>query len=431
MHVVIVGNGIAGVTAALRVRAEQPEWRVSIISGESRYHYSRPALMYVYMGQMRYQDAKPFEDSMWQERRIDLIRDWAVAVDTDRRLVRLHRGSPVAYDRLLIATGSKSNRFGWKGQDLAGVQGLYDLMDMELLGRNTNRCRNAVIVGGGLIGIELAEMLHAQGIPVTFLVREESYWDNVLPKEESGMINRLIREHGFDLKLSTQLQEIVDDGHGRVGAVVTDTGERILCQLVGLTAGVSPNIDLARGTSIGTGRGILVDASFRTSAEHVFAAGDCAEIQPGGDARNLIQQVWYTGRAQGEVAGRVIAGETCTYDPGIWFNSAKFLDLEYQVYGRVNMRLPGEKNLYWEHPGNRHAVRIVYVNGVVVGMNFMGIRYRHEVCERWIREQRSVAHVLTDLSAGNFDPEFFDRHEDEIVGALADQYENERREAVR
>ncbi|HKK70428.1 MAG TPA: FAD/NAD(P)-binding oxidoreductase [Candidatus Krumholzibacteria bacterium] len=423
MHVAIVGNGVTGVTAALRVRRHQPDWKISIVSGESTYHYSRPALMYVYMGHMRYQDTKPYEDTFWGEQRVDLVRDWVVGIDLERNRLDLQRSGRMDFDKLLIATGSKSNRFGWPGQDLPGVQGLYDLMDLRLLHENTRNCRRAVIVGGGLIGIELAEMLHTQGIDVTFLVRERDYWDNVLPREEARMVSRLVREHGFDLRLETQLREIVAGEDGRVASVVTDQDDVIACEVVGLTAGVSPNLDLVRDTGIATGRGIIVDPSLRTNVENVFAAGDCAEIDDGTEGRNLIQQVWYTGKAQGEVVGDVIAGRERRYEPATWYNSAKFLDLEYQVYGRVNLNVDGEQNLYWEHDDGMHAVRIVHVAGSVTGLNFMGIRYRHRTCEQWIRDGRDVEYVLDHLHEGNFDPEFFVRHESEIRRSLREQFQ--------
>jgi len=190
-------------------------------------------------------------------------------------------------------------------------------------------------------------MFHSRNLEVTFLVREGSYWGNVLPKEESMMINRIIRHEGLDLRLQTELKEIIDDGNGRVGAVITNEGERINCEIVGLTAGVSPNTDLVKESDIDTGRGILVDWSFKTNIPDIFAAGDCAELKTEGDQRNVIQQVWYTGKMQGKVAGEVIAGKESTYDPGIWYNSAKFFDLEYQTYGKVsNVPIEGENNLF-------------------------------------------------------------------------------------
>jgi NADPH-dependent 2,4-dienoyl-CoA reductase/sulfur reductase-like enzyme len=423
MHVAIIGNGITGISAALRLRQREPGWRISVISGESTHHYSRPALMYIYMGHVRYQDTKPYEDHFWPAQRIELVRDWVTRVDCERRKLELHRAGALEWDKLLIATGSKSNKFGWPGQDLRGVQGLYSLMDLKALYDHTPGTRRAVIVGGGLIGIELAEMLHSRGIPVTFLVREDSYWSNVLPAEESAMVGRVIRGAGIELKLGTELASILGDGQGgggRARAVVTKGGETIECQLVGLTAGVSPNVDLVRGTSIAVGRGIKVDAALRTNVPGVWAAGDCAEVTLA-DGRSLVQQVWYTGKEQGEVAADSMAGDERRHEPGVWYNSAKFLDLEYQVYGRIGTQLPGERTLYWEHADGRRSVRIAYTReggGGVVGFNLMGVRYRHRVCERWIRERRPIDWVLEHLGEANFDPEFYARHEREIAAAF-------------
>lgn len=421
MHVAIIGNGIAGVSAALRVREKRPDWRITLISGESTYHYSRPALMYVFMGHMRYRDTKPYEDSFWGEKRLDLVRGWVTGIDVDAKRLTLHERPPITYDKLLIATGSRSNKFGWPGQDLEGVQGLWGLVDLKRLYDNVQHTRHAVIVGGGLIGVELGEMLHSRGVHVTFLVREASYWNNILPGEESRMVTRHIEESGLDVRLETELEEIVADGAGRCRGIVTKAGETIDCQLVGLTAGVSPNVELLEGSAIPTGRGVLVDDSLRTSVPDVFAAGDCAEIERPGDERNLIQQVWYTGKMQGEVVGDVIAGEERRYDPGIWFNSAKFLDLEYQTYGRVNMRVPGEQNLYWEHPTEKKAVRVVHADGAVVGFNVMGIRWRHEVCEGWLRDRAPVDAVVGELARANFDPELYRRYEADVARTFRGQ----------
>lgn len=429
LHVAIVGNGITGVTAALTLRRLRPQWRITMISGESTYPFSRPALMYLFLGHMRYRDTKLFPDSLWNEQRIELVRDWVTGIDFEARRLALHRGQPLAYDRLLLATGSKPNRFGWPGQDLEGVQGFYGLPDLTKLYENVRRTRRAVIVGGGLIGIELAEMLHSCGIDVTFLVREASYWDNVMPQEESAILNEIIRERGMDLRLKSELAEILDDGSGRCAGVVTE-GERIDCQLVGLTAGVSPNIDLVRESELATGRGILVDRTLRASIEGVFAAGDCAEIETPEGERNLIQQVWYTGKLQGECVAHGLAGEPREYDPGLWYNSAKFLDLEYQTYGRVGFGVPGEQSLIWIAPDRRHSIRLVHVAGKLIGVNLLGIRFRHEVCERWLAEGRDVEFVLAQLEEAHFDPELFHRFEDQARAALEAQYRGALAEAA-
>ena len=134
MHVAILGNGVAGVTAALRLRQKRPDWRISVISGESTYHYSRPALMYIFMGHLRYRDTKPFEDAYWAEQRLDLVRDWVIAIDVAAKRLQLHRGPPIHYDKLLLATGSNPNRFGWPGQDIQGVKGTISPASSERAG---------------------------------------------------------------------------------------------------------------------------------------------------------------------------------------------------------------------------------------------------------------------------------------------------------
>jgi NAD(P)H-nitrite reductase large subunit len=418
MHVAILGNGVTGVTAAMRLREKRPDWRITIVSGESKYHYSRPALMYVFMGHMRFADTKPFEDHVWAHKRLELVQGWVSRIDHAAKRLEFADGrTPLAYDRLLVATGAKSNKFGWPGQDLRGVQGLWGLHDLKTLHESCAGAVHAVIVGGGLIGIELAEMLHSRGIHITFLVREKSYWNNILNDEESSIINDAIREAGMDLRLESELEEIVDDGSGRCCAVVTKGGDRLDCQIVGLTPGVSPNADLARASGLPCGRGVLVDRSLRTEIEGVYAAGDCAEIVTG-EERNVIEQVWYTGKAQGEVAADVLAGEAREYRSGTWFNSAKFLDIEYQVYGRVNRRVEGEVNLYWEAPDRRHSFRLVHLAGRVIGIQVMGTRLRHRVCERWIDDGVTVEHVLAHLEEAHFDPELFRTHEDAIRAAL-------------
>ena len=416
-HLVIIGNGIAGVTVARHVR-KKSNMRITIISSESEHFFSRPALMYIFMGHMQYENTKPYEDWFWEKNRIELVHSRATAIDTDARSVTLENGQHHRYDKLVIATGSTTNKFGWPGQDLPGVQGLYSLQDLELLEENVQNASHAVIVGGGLIGIELAEMLHSRGVHVTFLVREDFYWNNILPREDAMLVSRHILEHGFTLKLGAELKEILPNAHGRVGAVVTNKGERIECQIVGLTPGVRPNIDVVKGTNIETGRGVLVNEYLETNIPDVYAAGDCIEIKASntGD-RNRFEQLWYTGKMHGEVLAKTICGERTKYNRGVWFNSAKFLDIEYQTYGFVgNVPRSGEETFYWEHAMHKHSLRIVYAAGkrAVVGINVFGIRLRHTVCERWIREQQTIEHVVEHLSEAVFDPEFFRRFEGEI-----------------
>ena len=417
MNIVIIGNGISGITAARYLR-KLSDHNITVISAETDYFFSRTALMYVYMGHMRFEDIQPYENWFWEKNRINLLKAYVQQVDTPNKALVLQSGEKVAYDKLILAVGSKPNKFGWPGQDLNRVGGLYSFQDLENMEAASDGLKRAVIVGGGLIGIEMAEMFHSRHIPVTFLVRENSYWNAVLPAEESRMINRHIVDNGIDLRLSTELKEILDDGKGNACGVVTNKGEHIECGFVGLTAGVRPNIGFLEGSPIETQKGILVNEYFETNIPDVYAIGDCAQLQNPRSGRRPIEAVWYTGRMAGETLAHNICGNKIGYNPGVWFNSAKFIDIEYQVYGDVSGRMPEHhKSIYWEHTDGQKAIRLVYDENTsaIVGFNLMGVRYRHEVCEKWLANQTHIEEVIQNLSIANFDPEFYKEYESEVI----------------
>lgn len=422
-HIVIIGNGISGITAARHIRKNSDK-RITVVSAETKYFFSRTALMYIYMGHMRFEHTQPYENWFWKKNRIELKEGYVTNVDTDAKAIQFSDTSTLSYDKLIIATGSKPNKFGWPGENVDGVLGLYHKQDLEALEKyapNNQSCKRAVIVGGGLIGIELAEMLRSRNIPVTFLVRESSFWNGVLPAQESEMINKHIREHHIDLRLSTNLKEIKADNTGKVKSVIVEeTGEEIVCDLVGLTAGVSPNISFLKASKIEINRGVLVNRFLETNISDVYAIGDCAEQKSPIGNRRPIEAVWYTGRMMGEVVAQTICGNRREYKPGNWFNSAKFLDIEYQTYGWVfSERNKKEYETYfqWKHKNKSICITISYIKetGEFLGINTFGIRMRHEIIDRWLNEKQTINYVLEHLADANFDPEFYRLYEKDIV----------------
>ena len=436
-HIVIIGNGISGVTAARHIRKLSSEGtnstqskKITIISGETDYFFSRTALMYVYMGHMKFEHTQPYENDFWRKNDIHLRKGFVKQVDTKMKTLHFVNGETLAYDKLIIAVGSKPNKFGWPGQDADGVMGMYHKQDLELLEHyapNNKICKHAVIVGGGLIGIELAEMLRSRDIPVTFLVRETSFWNSVLPEGESAMINRHIKSHHIDLRLGTNLKTINTDANGKVKSVtIQETGEEIMCNVVGLTAGVSPNIDFLADSDIETGRGVKVNRFLETNVPDVYAIGDCAEQHEAIGNRRPIEAVWYTGRMMGEALAQTICGNKTPYNPGHWFNSAKFLDIEYQTYGWVFAKpRDSEAHFHWKHEDDTKCITLCYNHQtkLFLGINTFGIRMRHEVFDTWLTEKRDVDYVMRNLGKANFDPEFFKRYEKQIFSAYQNQFE--------
>ncbi len=427
-NIVIIGNGISGITAARHIR-KLSDHHITVISAETDHFFSRTAIMYIYMGHMKFEHTKPYEDWFWEKNKISLVRDFVISIETDKKSLKLKDGGEINYDILILGTGSKTNKFGWPGQYLRGVQGMYSLQDLENMEIYTKKINRAVIVGGGLIGIEMAEMLSSRNIPVTFLVREKNFWNIILPTEESEMINRHIREHHVDLRLESELKEIISDENGRVSAVITNNEEEIPCQFVGLTAGVSPNIDFLKASKIRMERGIVVNEYFETNIPNVFAIGDCAQFETPLPGRRPIEQVWYTGRMHGETVAKTICGKKTAYNPGPWFNSAKFFDIEYQVYGDIKSTNSDDDDyLYWEHENGKHSIRIAYDKATtrLIGINLMGVRYRHEVCDRWLKNGTKLKDVIRNLKKANFDPEFYKEYENEVLEIYNSKFPNDK-----
>ncbi|WP_275315025.1 NAD(P)/FAD-dependent oxidoreductase [Tenacibaculum bernardetii] len=420
-HVVIIGNGISGVTAARHIR-KLSDKKITIVSAETDYFFSRTALMYVYMGHMKFEHTQPYESWFWKKNNIDLKRGFVTEINSANKELEFKDGEKLSYDKLIIATGSKPNKFGWPGQDLDGVMGMYHKQDLEKLEKyapNNKACKRAVIVGGGLIGIELAEMLHSRNIPVTFLVREKSFWNGVLPSEESEMINKEILDNHIDLRLGTNLKEIKSDENGQVKSIIiAETNEEIECNVVGLTAGVSPNVDFLKSSEIEIDRGVKVNRFLETNIKDIYAIGDCAEQHLAIGQRRVIEAVWYTGRMMGETVAQTICGNKMAYKPGHWFNSAKFIDIEYQTYGWVWAQpKENEARFYWEHEDGKKCIHINYDKNThrFIGINNFGIRMRHEFFDKILNEKRSIEYVLEHLSDANFDPEFYKLHEPAII----------------
>lgn len=415
-HIVIIGNGVSGITAARHIRKLGSD-KITVVSSETPHFFSRTALMYVYMGHLTFDNTKPYEDRFWIKNRIDLIYDHVCGLNTEQKTIQLTSGKRVSYNILILATGSRSHFPGIPGETLDGVQALYSYPDLQRMEANTRGIKTAIIIGGGLIGVEMAEMLRSRNINVTMLVREQAFWNNVLPTQEANMISRHIMSHGVKIRHEEEASEIVGGANGRVTGVRTRNGEVTDCDFAAIAIGVRPNIGWLKDSGIRVERGILVNRYLETNIPDVYAIGDCVERTYTLEGRKNIEQVWYTARMMGEVVAQTVCGNKTPYEPGPWFNSAKFFDIEFQSYGIVpNIPAAHEADFYWEHHSGRKAVHITWDKStqMFLGINAFGIRLRHEYFDRWLRSQTPVDLVIDQLAHANFDPEFSDRHEDEI-----------------
>jgi len=461
VRIVIIGNGVAGIEAALVVREREPSWDITIVSEESDHFFSRTALMWVHTGQLSHRCIEPHERDLYERMEFRRVRARAVGIDVEARAVRLAGGrDSLPFDRLLIASGSRPRPAPWDGSDLRGVGHFVTHQDLAWLENETyggpshggpppnpdahlsattddspyrvrpdgfaargGPPKHPAVIGGGLIGIEAVEVLVTAGLKPKFLIREDWFWPMALDEAESTWIADRMRHHGVDVRLNENVEALI--GEDAIERMKTDQGEHD-CDCCVIAIGVIPNTEWlgdaahAEGDETyregGAGRiavdrrgGIVVDAGLQTSVEGVFAAGDCASV-PWYHGAKMPEQLWYTARDQGRVAGRRLCGDRAEYRRGLWYNSAKLMDIEYTTSGLVSMNVEGERNWFFEERGAvRSTLRVVSVDDRVIGFNALGRRWDHTVWNRWIEEHRPLRWVLDHLAEASFDTEFVPR----------------------
>jgi NADPH-dependent 2,4-dienoyl-CoA reductase/sulfur reductase-like enzyme len=416
MHYAILGNGVAGMEAALGLRRQDARARITLVSDEHDHFFSRPALMYVLCGQLDLRGTEPYDRRFYERMRFERVRGRVTTLDAGRRTLVLADGRTLGYDSLLLAAGSRARPGPWPGTVGPGVHAFVTLRDLDALDRDARPGRRGVVIGGGLIGVEVAEVLLRRGLSVTFVIREDWYFPMALDAQESAIVAEHMRAHGCDVRLGAGVARIDRGADGSVHAVALADGGTIPCDLVVVAIGVVPDTGFlaASGLRLSAGGAIEVDDALRTSAPDVWAAGDCANVT-WADGRRRPEQLWYTARDQGRVAARSMAGEDVTYRRGAWYNSAKFFDLEWTTAGWVPALIdwdntpldpgPGYRTWFQRVPGRAASQRIVLKDDRVAGFNLLGSRWNHEPLLEWIEAGRTLDWVLAHMREAQFDEE--------------------------
>lgn len=420
MHYAILGNGMAGIEAALGLRARDAAARITLVSAEHDHFFSRPALMYVFAGQTSLRDTEPYDRGLYARMRFERRSGRVASLDAGGHALVFEDGSRLAYDKLLLATGSKGRPAPWPGAEGDGVHYFVTLRDLEALDRAARPGLRSVVVGGGLIGVEVAEILHDRGLDVAFVIREGWYFPAALDAAESALVAEHMRGHGVDVRTGATVDRVVRGDEGRVRGVRLVTGDELAAEVVVASIGVTPNTGfLAGGPVLLAANGAIeTDDALRTSAPGVWAAGDCANVT-WFDGSRRPEQLWYTARDQGRVAAHSMLGDEVSYRRGTWYNSAKFFDLEWTSVGRVPATVgpdgapatvpAGYRSWFQRVPGRLESQRIVVKDERVIGFNMLGSRWNHEPLVEWIHERRPLAWVLAHLGEAQFDEELSPR----------------------
>jgi NADPH-dependent 2,4-dienoyl-CoA reductase/sulfur reductase-like enzyme len=330
---VVIGSGVAAISAAEAIRSLDAQGDIRIISDDPHGYYSRPGLAYYLTGEVEEQLLYPFAEPDFQRLKVNRLQARVDSIDTINCQVRFENGSSLPYDRLLIAVGAEAISPDIPGMQLEGVVKLDHLQDARHILKLARKTRRAVVVGGGITALEIVEGLLSRKVEVNYFLRGDRYWGNVLDEKESLLVEQRLKHDGIRIHYKTELAEVTGK-NGRVTGVKTKDGRTIPAELVAVAIGVKPRLDVAKRSGLTTGKGILVDNRMRTSAENVFAAGDAAEVSDA-SGRSVMNSLWGPARQQGKTAGVNMAGGSAQYTRSPALNVTRLAGLTTTIIGSV------------------------------------------------------------------------------------------------
>lgn len=337
---VVLGAGAAGIAACQAIRNRDRLGKILLISEEPEGYYSRPGLAYVLTGELSEKQLFPYSAAELHKAGIQFLQAQAKRIDLAARQVIFNSGESLAYDRLLIATGSRAASMDLPNMDAEGIVKLDNIADARRILSLARKARSAVVVGGGITALEIVEGLLARGLKPDYFLRGDRYWPNVLDETESRLVEHSLMEEGVRIHYHTELAEVLTH-KGRVNALRSRDGREFKCELLAVAIGVLPRVEIARDAGLQVNKGILVDEYLQTSQAGVFAAGDVAEAYNPSTGRRVLNTLWFLARDQGKIAGANMAvgddqGFTMQpYVQGIPFNVTRLAGLTTTIIGAV------------------------------------------------------------------------------------------------
>jgi NADPH-dependent 2,4-dienoyl-CoA reductase/sulfur reductase-like enzyme len=320
--------------AAETLRSLDPVAEILLVSDDPHGFYSRPGLAYYLTGEIP--EKQLFLNSKKGKLNLDIqyLKGHVTRLDPKSHLIELNTPGTLVYDRLLLATGASYVPLDVPGADLWGLVKLDDLEDTRQILSLVRRTKTAVVVGGGVVGLELVEGLVAQGIKVHYFLRGDWFWPNVLREVESRMIERYLAHDEVTLHHQTEIVEILGKS-GKVTGVRTTRGDVMRCDMVAVGIGVKARVELAKAAGLKTDRGILANEYLETSAPDIFAAGDVAQIFDPRSGRSSIDNLWYPGRKQGRVAALNMGGQKQIYQRTVAINVLRLAGVMTTIIGSI------------------------------------------------------------------------------------------------
>jgi len=387
---VIIGNGVAGIKAAETIRKLDSKGKITVVGDEAYAFYYRPQLPEFVAGKIE-------EERLWGKKKdfyeknniISHLGKTVTGVKPDTNEVILEDDTTIYYDSLLIATGGSIKRRSYPGSDLnGGIVQLKTIDDAKNIKEKVKSAKSAVVVGEDFLTLSLTEALDSSGLEVTYLLRGNRLWPEIMDKDASDMLMLRLREKGITIKQGTDIKEVYVKNRLIHGIITTDD-ELIDCQILGIVDKLQPRIEFLDESGVNTGNGVLVNSKMRTNFDNIYAAGDVAQLPVDPDSEiPEINVRWLKAWKQGQVAGSNMAGKEAEYDDVASISATQICGIDIVSIG-ISNPLNGDYKIMrgdYPHPEIDVYKKLVLKNDRVVGALFVGN----------VQEAREVTKVIKD-----------------------------------
>ena len=391
---VVIGDGIAGSSAAETLREKAPDAEITVITEEGEALYNRILIKEYAKGKLPEAPISIHDESWYADRDIDLRLNTVVTdIDPDANTVGTHEGETIAYDKLLVSTGGTPTQLPVDNSDADGVHHFWTFQDARAIKESAADAEKGVVVGAGLLGIDLAAICGAQNVDAHYLMRGESWWRYALSPEGAELIHEAMEDIGVTPVFDSGVDHFETDEEGHVTAAVDPNGERFKAEFAGVAIGLNFNTEFLRGSGIETGNGIITDEYMRTNVEDVYAAGDITQFHDvilGDRAQN---GAWGSAKEQGSIAGQnMVAGGPEAEFSWVSSYSITHFDFPFLSFGHPTRGDDSVERKYEDGTWRRVALK----DGRVIGGVLIGDLSAQSVLKKLARRQIDVSD-RTDL----------------------------------
>jgi nitrite reductase (NADH) large subunit len=391
----IIGNGIAANTAAENIRKNDQNGAIIMFTREKYFFYYLPALPEYLAGEKQLQNITLHNEAWYKQNNITLNRETdIIAIDPQKKTATAKDGRTFAYDKLLLATGGYSFMPPIKGVPADGVFSLRTLDDANAIKERAQRAKKLVLIGGGLVGLEAGNGLRKLGIEVCVVEFMARLLPRQMDTEGAALLRKQMEKMGFSFYLGAKTRDIVREGSGL--AVNLEGGEKIAADMVLVSAGVRPEVTLAKSLGLEIDKGVKVDDTMKTGIDDIYAAGDLIEHS------GRFYGVWPASMEQGRTAGLSMAGKEAKYEGTVLANSLKVVGIDLVAAGEIDAEGKYEAIVKKDAAGTMYR-KIVLQDNKIIGSILFGNIAGSDAIQLAIKTKKDVSACKQGIADETFD----------------------------